>query len=130
MLTKLIYNNAKHTFENSNVTSQEVIEIKQENRQLQEKYVQVSNLLETLLKKQDIANNVLLNIFSLSDLPLSIREEIHKAISEYNNAGAELNIDQTIVSKIVEKVEEVVNLAAEEKTESAEGTESNDPVYL
>lgn len=95
---KLIYNSANRTAAQSNTTAADVADLKRDNAELRAENRKQYELIMRLMKKQDIFSNAVLTTFSLSELPRSLREQLHNAMTEYNG-----------VSKAKEIVEQVAD---------------------
>ena len=87
VLTKLILNSANKTLQQSEGTSAEVADLKSELAESRKENSQLRRELTLRDKKQDIANNLIMTIFSLSDLPAAVRERVYRAQTEYNALG-------------------------------------------
>lgn len=135
ILVKLIYNSAKKTSQQSEITSAEVAELKQELAENKAENRELCKKLSIMDQKQDILTNALLTTFSLSELPASLREKISDALTAYNELGkAKVIVDQ-VVEKVVKAVqpEEVAATVIEivEKSANAEDkTELATPTLL
>lgn len=131
-LTKWIYESSKKTLAQSVNTTEDVAGLKSDNVQLRAENREQKKLLLKLIKKQDIANNMLMTLFSLSDLPASVREQIYKAQGAYDE------VDK--INEIAEQVaESVINSAESEEQPVTEKTEpikeqsdetASSPVYM
>lgn len=129
---KLIYNSANRTAAQSNTTAADVAELRRDNAELRAENKKQYELIVQLMEKQDIANNVLLTTFSLSELPRSLREQIHNAMTEYNGVGKVKEIIEQVVDEpknIAESAEQPVTVdvaPVKEQTDDIRET----PVYL
>lgn len=133
VLTKLIYNSANKTLTQSLSTSADILTLTNRLKDNEQTIAALTEIIGKMSKKQDIANNMLMTTFSLSELPASLREQIHNAQTEYNG------LDKTV--KIVEQIAETAKNAdeSEEQTakiednsviENVKADEPSNPVYL
>ena len=118
VFAKLIYNSAKRTFEQGTVTATDVLELKAENERLHADNAAQNKQIAILIKKQDIVNNALLTIFSLSELPANLREKLLSAQSEYNGVGADINV----VTEMAEAIQNGAEKAEQPATVHVEAT--------
>lgn len=87
LLTKLIYDNATRTLTQSKATSADVQSLAVRIDNNDATILQLAKIIDNIGKKQDIANNVLLTTFELSELPSSLRERIYNSHDEYKRVG-------------------------------------------
>lgn len=129
---KLIYNSANRTAAQSNTTAADVAELRRDNAELRAENRKQYELIMQLMEKQDIANNVLLTTFSLSELPRSLREQIHNAMTEYNGVGKVKEIIEQVVDEPKNAVENAEQPATADITPVKEQADDKreTPVYL
>ena len=118
VLTKLIYNAVLRAGSQAQNTSADVASV---NARLDRQEKIIEKLLNIIIangQKQDLANTTLLTTFSLSELPVSLREQIHSAQTEYSR----LQQVTTEARQIVGTVENTAENKSEPVTEEAESS--------
>lgn len=108
ILTQFINNNANLTLLQSRATSADVKTLSKRLDNNERKLLELYQLVNGIGKKQDIANNVLMTTFELSELPSSLRERIYNSHDEYKK------VDE--VKQIVEQTAESEQKTADEST--------------
>ena len=83
-LVNKIRSNSNNTLLQSQSTDAVVQGLQERVKKSEETIINLVELIVAIGQKQDIANNVLLTTFSLSDLPASLREKIANAQEQYN----------------------------------------------
>lgn len=119
VLAKLIYNAVRQTVEKSTLTSAEVAEIKKENAELKLQIADAVAAIAALAKKQDVANNAILNTFALSELPASVRLKIDEAKAAYDAVGTTAENPETAPAS--------APVAADDTTTEAEPATTAEP---
>lgn len=129
---KLIYNSANLTEAHSDTTAAAVAELKQDNAELRAENRKQYELIMRLMKKQDIFSNAVLTTFSLSELPRSLREQLHNAMTEYNGVGkAKETVEQVADEpKNADESEEQPVVAEVTPVKEPTDDKSDTPVYL
>lgn len=136
---KLIYNSAKRTAEESKTTSADMGILMKKNAEQEAKIAALEDLIKLLMKKQDITNNVLLNTFALSELPLSLREQIHNAQNAYSGLDKDFRSVERIADVLIKTAENKSQPPEPEDTErskeenadvSKDAEEAKAPVYI
>lgn len=139
VFVKLIYNSVKKSVTDNQATAGYVLSLEKRQEINEKKIAEQNRLIAIMSKKQDIANNLLMTVFSLSELPLSLREQIHNAQTEYNGLDGTAKIAGEIIETVknAEPAQEqpVTEKAAvedkpkENKTEE-EAEKSSVPVFV
>lgn len=129
---KLIYNSANRTAAQSDTTAAEVADLKRDNAELRAENRKQNELIMLILKKQDIFSNAVLTTFSLSELPRSLREQLHNAMTEYNGVGkAKETVEQVADEpKNADESEEQPVVAEVTPVNEPTDDKSDTPVYL
>lgn len=129
---KLIYNSANRTAAQSNTTAADVADLKRDNAELRAENRKQNELIMRLMKKQDIFSNAVLTTFSLSELPRSLREQLHNAMTEYNGVGKAKEIAEQVADepKNADESEEQPVVAEDTPVKEATDDKSETPVYL
>lgn len=129
---KLIYNSANRTAAQSDTTAADVADLKQDNAELRAENRKQNDLIMRLMKKQDIFSNAVLTTFSLSELPRSLREQLHNAMTEYNGVGkAKETVEQVADEPNNADESEEQPVVAEDMPVKEPTADKNDtPVYL
>lgn len=139
VFVKLIYNSVRKSVTDNQATAGYVLLLEKRQEINEKKIAEQNKLIAVMSKKQDMANNLLMTIFSLSELPLSLREQIHNTQTEYNGLDGTAKIAGEIIETVknVEPAQEqpVTEKAAvedkpkENKTEE-EAEKSSVPVFV
>lgn len=87
VFAKLIYNSVKNGLDGNAVMAAKIAQLEAKLEESEKTKVEQNQSITIMSKKQDIANNLLMTIFSLSELPVSLREQIYSAQTEYNGVG-------------------------------------------
>lgn len=123
--TKSIYKAGRETKLAAQNTYTDVAKLEKKLDERDQKIIALENKITTFEKKQDILSNMLFVTFSLSEMPSSLRKEIHSYQTAYNA----LQEAKTEIVQIVEEVKEAESVA-EEKSEDKEKKETGYfPVY-
>lgn len=133
VLTKLIYNSANKTLTQSLSTSADILNLTNRIKDNEHTIAALTDIIGKMSKKQDIANNVLLTTFSLSELPASLREQIHNALTEYNGLDKAISSVQQVIEAVNnsdESAKQDVKIDDDVAIESAKTNVPDNPVYL
>lgn len=133
ILVKLIYNSVKKSLVENEATSAAVSSLEQKYANSEKENIALRQVITTMGKKQDITSTLLMTIFSLSELPVSVREQIHSAQTEYNSLDGALQIAGQVVEVVKnakESKEQPVKADETPKIEEVDSAESNTPVLL
>lgn len=131
VLVKLIYNAGKDTQIASQHTSADVSALSERLNASEALIAKLTLYIEQLSKKEDIANNTLLTTFSLSELPVSLRETIHAAITEYNGLTSPTPKTQEEPAEDLAAAEETDEIPEKEEKDGAEDeSKPSQPVYI
>lgn len=138
VLTKLIYNSVKKMSTQSQTTSADVSRLEERLKMSEKENAELKEQTARMEKKQDIANNMLMTVFSLSELPASLREKIHAAQAEYNGLDGVIKVAEQIVESVKnaeEAKEQPVRatdapVAEQEHKAKAEEEKPSSPVYV
>lgn len=134
VLVKFIYDSSKNTQTATEGASKEVKQLKAENAELKNKMVQLCAVIENIEQKQDILTNTILDTFSLSELPISLREQIHNAQTAYNAIGTAKNVAEQVVIAAAnapqEPIQQVSVFPAEEDKDGEKAEETVSPIYV
>lgn len=104
VLVKLIYNSAKATSQESGKVSAKVAQLEEKLTKSEAENRELRKEQSIMNKKQDIANNLMMTIFSLSELPSSVRTQVYSAQTAYNELGKA----KEIAKQVIEKTENTV----------------------
>lgn len=133
ILAKLIYNSTNKSLAENQATSAIVSSLEQKYENSEKENIALRQIVTIMSKKQDITSTLLMTIFSLSELPVSVREQIHSAQTEYNSLDVALQIAGQVV-KAVKNTEEGQEQSAKvdetPKVEQTAVSETNKPVLL
>lgn len=132
VFAKLIYNSVTKSVTENKATSAYVLSLEKRLENNNNKIEEQNRTISVMSKKQDIANNLLMTIFSLSELPVSVREQIHKAQTEYNALDGSLETVGQVIKTVdnVEIVEEqpvTTDDTPHEEQEDVENVEAEKP---
>lgn len=128
-LTQMIYNSAKRTLTQSASTSADVQNLGERILKAEATIGTLITIVNKLNKKQDIANNMLLTTFELSELPQNVRAQIHSAREEYNKQGDD-NIAVLPATELAQVVVEEPAVAVEQSVEEKESEASKPNLNL
>lgn len=116
-LVKKIYDSGKGTLLQSLATSTDVQKFATRLQNVESKLETYLTNQQRIERKQDIINDMLYTIFSLSELPLSVREKIQDAKDRYGNLdGVRSTVEQLNVepqNTEVEPAESLVEVCGE-----------------
>ena len=127
---KKIYDSVKKSVNQSLDTDANVKGLYKGYQDLVETVAYLYEVVNTIEQKQDIANNVLMTTFSLSDLPSSLREKISNAQEQYNKLCEVKKVAEQLLSTVKNTISEQSSAVAEEKAVEQETTQPQvDPVY-
>lgn len=130
VLTKLIYNSAKATFNNSALTSTEIAALRQENESLRTSLAEQMVALGKLAMKQDIANTALLNTFQLSEMPATVRQQIYEALNAYKALEGQTTAATVPTTNDSTHLETPAETTEEPEQETTAATPAAAPVLL
>lgn len=127
VLVKLIYNSVKKSLLENQATSTLVSSLEQKYANSEKENVALRQAVTIMSKKQDITSTLLMTVFSLSELPVSVREQIHSAQTEYNALDAALQIAGQVVEAAKNTEENKEQPAKADETSKSEQNSSSEP---
>lgn len=128
-LVKLIYNSTNKSLAENRAMSATVSNLEQKYANSEKENIALRQVITIMSKKQDVTSTLLMTIFSLSELPVSVREQIHSAQTEYNSLDAALQLAGQVV-ETVKNVEESKEQPVKIDNGQAETEMSSTPVYM